>query len=437
MFVGIQVDGAAREERSPSELIEAIQESAPVNVLVCFYDEHEVRREMPGEVDALFYGETRSNGARDWLDDLCDEAVRRGVEVYLGGGESDWRVFQKPFEGLERATQVDCFGEPTKLMTCVNRPDWRRYQCALHAGIFTAHPALSGFLFMHERSGPMQQLLYPDPWQGAFNPICFCKACRQLAAAQGIDADRAAAGMRQLVALFRDRPDELARHGVFTGFWRTLLDYPEIFAWEAFQWESLQSYRSDVAEAIRAARPGGRVGYHFQHASMNGNLPWRAGDRPERVVEFSDWVKASVYPGPSGMRYRRAIDRARASWLADLDDEAAHLAMTGWFGRQPEDGRASLASPDASVQSAYGPDWVERETRRISESCAPKPHYAGLGIGIPGGEQADTPDLIRDCTEACLAGGADGFLLSRHFSEMAPDCLAAAGEVIRGATVAH
>ena len=429
-FVGIQVDATAREGRSPGDLIEAIQLHAPVNALVCFYKEHELRRRLPVEIDELFYGPTTAMRKTDWVDELCAEGERRGVGVYLGGGESDWRLYGGPFAGFERAAQVDCFGRPSQLMTCVNRPDWRKYQSALHASIFAEHPELSGFLFMHERCGPMQQLLHPDSWQGEFNPVCFCKACRNLAQAQGIDADRAAAGMRQLVDLFKARRRDLVRDGVFTGFWRTLLEFPEIFAWEAFQWESLQGYRSEVADAIRGALPGATVGYHFQHGSMNGNLPWRAGDKPERVAEYADWVKASVYPACSGSRYRNQIKLARRSWLADLDDEAAHLAVTGWFGRNPEDGLASLVSPDDDTHSAYGAEWVKNETRRICEACAPKPHYAGLGIGIPGGEKADTPELIRSCAEACLEGGADGFLLSRHFSEMQPECLAAAGDVI-------
>jgi hypothetical protein len=321
-------------------------------------------------------------------------------------------------------------------MTCVNRPEWRQFQMASHAAMMLAHPYVAGFMFMHERSGPMQQLISPDPWQGQFTPGCFCEHCCALAVTRGIDPRRAREGMMRLVGLLRDRNPIARRDGVFVGFWRVLCQFPEILAWEQFQWESLHSYRADVASAMRMALPGISVGYHFQHCSLVANLPWRAGDDPAAVVKYADWVKPSVYPGVSGQRYEAALRRATETWLGDFTEETAHLAISAWFGRDPANGRASLGRlPDAKVapQSAFGPDWVETETRRITEACAPLPNYAGLGIGVPGGEQADTVGLITECTKACYRGGAAGILLSRHHSEMRPELLKAAGDVIRRA----
>jgi len=165
---------------------------------------------------------------------------------------------------------------------------------------------------------------------------------------------------------------------------------------------------------------------------MNAKSPWRAGDAPARTREFADFVKASVYPAVSGFRYRKAIDRARATWLADFEDEAAHQVFCAWFGRSEREGREVLGKDAPSdLQVAYSPQWVETEVSRVSEACAPLPHYAGLGIGIPGGEKVDTPELAAASAEACLRGGAKGFLLSRHYHEMEEACLRAAGEVIR------
>ena len=114
--------------------------------------------------------------------------------------------------------------------------------------------------------------------------------------------------------------------------------------------------------------------------------------------------------------------------LRDLPAETARDFLAAVMGHDGSDEAAALAAPD---QFAFGADWVEREVRRLSTEGAPKPLIAGLGIGVPGGEKTETPDLVAAWTEACYRGGARGILLSRHYSEMKPELLRAAGEVIR------
>jgi hypothetical protein len=137
-----------------------------------------------------------------------------------------------------------------------------------------------------------------------------------------------------------------------------------------------------------------------------------------------------VYPGCSGLRYRRDLHKARAGYLADLDPQAAHGALSGWFGRDPGQGAAAVAATE-EIQESFGPAWVAQEITRFRIGGAPKPVIAGLGLGIPGGEQADTADNIAACAEGCYDAGAAGILLSRHLHEMTDDLIAAAGSVIR------
>jgi len=434
-FVGLQLDPVSTGSSDFSQLCDEILDRAPVNTLIPFFEETTVRQSLPANIADRFFGPTQphlDDSGHDWIDRLSKATAKRDMHLYLGGGESHWCIGPEGFVNDGAARQIDCFGNPGR-MTCVNRPAWIEYQMHLHAAIFEAHPEVSGFLFMHERSGPMQQLTSPDPWQGEFNPICFCADCEALGRRRGIAVERARLGMRKLVELLRDQPRHLTRDGMFVGFWRALLEYPEVLAWEKLQWDSLHEYRKRIAAAIREARPGVRIGYHFQHCTMNANFPWRAGDDPTRARDFADFVKGSIYPAVSGFRYRKALDRARATWLGDFDDETAHRAFCAWFGRSENEGREVLAEGAPSdLQVAYSPQWVETEVRRVTEACAPLPHYAGLGIGIPGGEKADTPELAAASTEACLRGGAKGFLLSRHYHEMNEACLRAAGDVIRG-----
>ena len=76
-------------------------------------------------------------------------------------------------------------------------------------------------------------------------------------------------------------------------------------------------------------------------------------------------------------------------------------------------------------------DYVERETRRTVAALGGRARvYPGLDVNIP------TPDHVRQCTPqdvragvaAALDGGADGFVLSRKYSEMTLDNLAAVGD---------
>ena len=179
--------------------------------------------------------------------------------------------------------------------------------------------------------------------------------------------------------------------------WRTLGEFPETLAWETLQWDSLHAYRANVADAMRAAGNKITVGAHVQHSASHGDFPWRAGEDPSKIKRYADWVKPSIYAGVSGKRYKDILDIARTTYLMDCDEEAAHQTLSAWFGRSPENGRKMLGENPAA-QAPFSPAWCEAETRRFAEGCAPLPTYAGLGIGIPGGEQVDTPERIAAYT---------------------------------------
>lgn len=431
-FIGIQVDPPSRRGEL-SAFCAKLRELANVNQLLCFFSPDELHRSERYSLD-INWGWTQANVAETPFDRLNEAAAAQGMRIFLGGGELSWHQ-PEPVPGCEPYRQIDCFGVPTKL-TCVNNQAWREYNREVHVDALEKNAFLAGFMFMHERSGPFQQIFKPEAaWQGAFTPGCFCPDCVKLGEAAGIDVEKARLALRKLVELFRDGSAAAKRDGVFTDFWRQLTRYPEALAWEHFQWESLHRYRSDLADAMRAVRPGLTVGYHFQNCSHFGNLPWRAGDDPERIRDYADWVKPSIYPGVSGKRYRGTLDYYRQTWLADLPEEVEHATLSAWFKRDSRNGREVLGGTPESRgidgQVSFGADWCEVETRRITDGCAPKPCYAGLGIGIPGGEKADRADLLAECTHACLDGGAEGFLISRHTSEMRDEYLAAVGAVIR------
>jgi hypothetical protein len=112
-----------------------------------------------------------------------------------------------------------------------------------------------------------------------------------------------------------------------------------------------------------------------------------------------------------------------------VPDTVGRDFLRGIMGRTEED------EPDwfADSPAGFAPSWVAKEIARWKRAVPDRPIYSGLGIGVPGGEAAETPEYIAACTRAGYEAGADGILLSRGYGEMRPELLKAAGEEIRWA----
>ena len=427
-FIGVQLDKAAFENRELSDMFREMHELAAINTVIYFFKDEDVKYGSDhsggtsfqrGKVDLDSFG-------RDTIDRMQEAAEPFGITIFMGGGEMYWGNCIHKFP---EATEIDCFGNRTDF-SCPNRPEWRQFQKALHADLFQQHPYLGGFLFMHERRGPMNFLYKRQAWFDNTLPRCFCEHCADKGQKRGIDAEKAKVGFQHLVKLFEGKSPQLERDGVMVGFWRLLTEYPDVLAWEKMQWDTIFDYREDVIKAMRKAKNDITIGYHYQHAGLLGDLFWRVGEKPEYAKGVADFVKPSLYPGVSGARLKNVISRAQAVYLKDLDDKTAQLAVSGWFQRSPENGR-EVFGENPAAQSGFTPEWVKTETERFSKGAAPVPVYAGLGIGVPGSDQVETPEYITKCTEACFEGGAEGIILSRHYSEIKPKLLKAAGKVIK------
>jgi hypothetical protein len=426
-FTGIQIDAWAVRDTSPGKLLDDLQDALPLNAAMVLTggllrrtEHHRGGTHLRQPERGLY------QDGKDYLDILQDAAEQRGVEIILGAGEETWG-YNHDYPGYSSISMVDCFGR-TNRQSCVNNPTWRNFQMATIEDAVREHPFLSGIMFMHERVGPMSAVFFPSAWQGGPNPWCFCDYCRSRGRERNIDAKRAMEGYKKMLAMFHENEQKPA-DGCFISWLRLLGQYPEILAWSQLVWDSMQDFRAAIAGVARVVNPDMHVGFHFQNATITGQIFWRAFEDPKRVVEYADWVKPSVYPAVSGQRYRGMLHRLQKTLLGDMPLDEAHGFISRVFQRSPEV-VAEQAQPDFSQQTAFPASWVRDEVKRLKTSCAPKPLYAGLGIGVPGGEEAETPEQVAEWTDACYAGGADGILLSRHVSEMKPELLKAAGEVI-------
>src|SRR5262249_12883969 len=143
--------------------------------------------------------------------------------------EGTGREVARMVEGFDKVRTVDINGRPT-LVPCWNHPEYRAWWNATVEDLFRSYQ-LDGLQWGAERQGPVMNVIMP--WNDA-PPVCFCEHCRARAKAQGIDAERARRGFADLYAYVRglmaggSRPAD----GVFAGFLRVLLRYPEVLAWE-------------------------------------------------------------------------------------------------------------------------------------------------------------------------------------------------------------
>ena len=421
-FVGMQIRARSFDGRDPGEVFDAIHALTPLNHAMIFH-EHRLRRgPNHGGGTGFHHRSDLDEQGLGILDRLHEPAKARGIALVLGIGEDSWG-YQDHFHGYTNIGMVDCYGR-THRQSCVNNPRWRQFQVASIEDIVREHPFLAGMMFMHERNGPLSAVMYEAGYGDGRNSYCFCEHCQRLGHRRGLDPQRAREGYRKLQAREGPRPAD----GWFVSIWRLFQRYPEILGWDQLWWDCIHDYRAAVVGAAKAVRRDIHVGYHFQHATLMLQFLWRAGDDPARIIEYADWIKHSVYPGCSGTRSRNQLRRIRGSMLADLPDRTAHEFLCWIMGHDP----ASLPDPLAQEgQFSWNPAWVRRETARLVEVCAPKPVYAGLGIGVPAGEEADTVECVTACAEACYDGGASGLLLSRHYDEMKGELLKAAGDVIR------
>lgn len=420
-FIGLQIEAVVFQNREPEAVLDEILEHAPINRLMLFHQWDLRWSPHLGSADA------HGHGTGDLLDRLQKPAKERGIGLIAHIGERKW-VPTPQCPGKATIQMIDCFGRRLS-ESCLAHPGWIDFQLASVEDLFRQHPFLVGGMFMHERRGPISALLGGSGEARSRRPYCFSPAFRELAAQRGIRTDRAMEGFRHLYHLFEEsdagaaRPDE----GWFVTFWRLLTGYPEVLAWEQLFYDVLHDYRSGMVGAIKGVDLDYSVGYHVQNHTMLMDFAWRSGDEPERIQDYADWIKLSVYPAVSGTRGQGRLRKINRTLLSDLPETVGRDFMRGIMGRSEAD------EPDwfAGKPEGFAPSWIAKEIRRWKKSASRRPVYAGLGIGIPGGQHAETPEYITECLQSACDAGADGFLLSRDYNEMRPELVNVAGRLFR------
>ncbi|HWB85188.1 MAG TPA: hypothetical protein VG675_13670 [Bryobacteraceae bacterium] len=361
---------------------------------------------------------------RDLFEEVQQPARKRGMKVYariLEGASPTIQNFSK-------VTTRDVYGKPLHV-ACWNHPEYRAWWNDTVEDLFRTY-RLDGFQWGAERMGPLMNVILP--WNDAA-PACFCEFCMARGKAKGVDAERARKGFEELYVYVRSLMNGKARlaDGVFVGFLRVLIRYPEILAWEYQYRQSREEVQVGMYQTIKAIRPDADVGWHVDHQPSSWDLVYRAEMPYSEMAPYSDFIKFIAYHDVLGPRIRYwYLARFQKTILGELSlDESLDLYYDLFgYDKNLEPKLSELAT------KGFSPDYVFRETKRSVASAEGKTKiYTGVGFDVPWGSRhvdAD-PEEVYQCVMKSFEAGAKGIVVSREYEEMRVPNLKAVGRAIR------
>jgi len=365
---------------------------------------------------------------RDLFAELAEPCRERGMKLYARILEGSGREVERLIAGYSKVVTVDINGRPTTV-ACWNHPDYRAFWNATVEDLFRSYP-LDGLQWGAERQGPLMNVILP--WNDAA-PTCFCEHCRARGKAKGIDAERARRGFEDLYVYVRGLMAGKTRpaDGVFAGFLRVLLRYPEVLAWEYQYRLAREEVLEGMYRTVKAIRPDAQVGWHVDHQPSSWDLVYRAELTYEEMAPYSDFIKFIAYHDILGPRIRWwYLARLQRTVLSELTLEESLDVYYDLFGYDKQ----KEPSVDRLDKTGFSPDYVYRETKRSVASAAGKTKiYTGIGFDVPWGSQTFTgdPQHVYEAVLKAFEAGADGIVVSREYEEMRLPNLKAVGRAMR------
>jgi len=455
-MIGIQVGAVSFVDEGTNAVLDVLQERAGVNTLflaVFTYGRGIAGRQIPGqplpdhgkqEYDLKFHGgnfatphpqyykntvlkDTRApdHGNLDILAEVLPAAKKRGMKVICWLED----VFRTDLPNIEKVQERDLYGLNAETL-CVNNPDYRNFLTGLVEDYSRSYD-IDGIMWGSERQGALCDGLgatHDVPPVDPGNVTCFCQFCQQKAKDRGINVDRARQGFLELEKFVRSsRSGNHPVDGYFVQFWRLLLRYPELAAWEMLWTDSLRETYAAIYQTVKAARPTVPVGWHIWH-NNSFNPIYRAEQDLQELSKYSDFIKVVMYNNCGGERMALYADNISSTLYADLSKQELldfNYAVMGF----------SEGKYDQIPHTGLSPDYVHRETKRALAGVAGTKTLIWPGIDIDIPTEPDhskcTRQSVKQAVEAAFGAGAPGVILSRKYSEMRLDSLSGAGDAIR------
>jgi len=454
--VAIPISVAPLAQQKLEPMFDDMRERAGVNALFTFVYTHEPHRAgIVPEGDRVgsfhggnyarphmqFYQDTPLTfqdmrapefGDVDVLERVIPVAKKHGIRVFPFILE-DNQLPATVKANWEKLYEVDHHGRRTTGHPggpCFNNPGYQNFTLGLVEDYARSYD-IGGIMWGSERQGGLLNTLGLSQSSG-IDPgktTCFCEFCQKKGRDRGIDAERARQGFDAMEAFVRDsRAGQRPHDGYFTTFWRLLLKYPEVLAWENLWVTSRHELQAAIYRKAKSVNPALQVGWHvWQNVTFS---PFqRAAENFADLAGFSDFIRPAVYNNVAGGRFMSFVKGARASVLGDLSPEATLDVLYRQLNYDHEAPYDKLAATGLSA------GYVEGETRRAVESLAGHPVqiWPGIDIDVPvsAGEGHCTPESVAQAVKAAFKGGAQGIILSRNYTEMKPGNLSGAGGALR------
>ena len=465
-MIGIQVGAVSFVDEGIAPVLDRFQHEVGINTLFLAtysYGRGIAGRQVPGqplpdhgkqEYDTNYHGgnfartheqyyahtslkniQSPDYGSFDVVAAVLPEAQSRGMKTFCWYEDS----FRRDLEGMEPLLEVTLSGKKAST-ACFHNPGLQAFWQALTEDYIRSY-AIDGVMWGSERQGPFGNAIgasaggaHHDP----FEVTCFCQFCEAEAKARGIDVQRAREGYTKLAALVRDsRAGSRPADGYFVSYWRLLVQYPEILAWEKLWNDGQKNAYKNIYRMAKSIRLEVAVGWHIWHNNSFSPF-YRAEQDYSEFRDYSDFLKVVMYNNCGGPRLATYVDSVSHSIFADLSPDSALDLI---YKEQNYTKEASLSDLPHSGLSA---DYVDRETRRAlagvratttgaSGQKASVKIWPGIDIDVPtnAGEKKTAPEDVRQAVRAAVSAGADGVILSRKYSEMRLANLRAAGEALR------
>jgi hypothetical protein len=451
-MIGIQIGAVSFVDEGVNKVLDLLQEKAQVNTLFIStftYDLGTGGRQVPSrplpdhgkqEYDKFhggnfatphprFYQDTvfkdtkaPDHGDLDILEMVLPETKKRGIKVYAW----NYNIFRKDTPNVQQLEEEDIDGN--KLANCcAYNPDYQHFVTGLTRDHCTSYE-IDGVMWGAEQQGPLNNLIGANTWEHPGS--CFCQFHRKAAQERGIDVNRALAGYRKLIAFTKQaRAGQRPVDGYFVEFWRIMVEYPEVIAWEKLWNDGKYGTYRDIYKTAKSVRPALQVGFHIWHTASFSPF-FRAEQTFDKFTEYADFLKPVLYNNCAGPRYATYLSRVNETVFRDLPPEELfelNNQLLNYEGMNPPLSMKSLAT------SGFPAEYVFRETKRALDDVKAKCKiYPGIDIDIPTekGEKETMPEDVRAATLAALEAGAEGVVLSRKYSEMRLANLAGAGKAI-------
>ena len=455
-MIGMQIGAVSFIDEGTEKVLDILQETGEVNTLflaVFTYGRGIAGRQIPGQplpdhgkqvYDLDFHGgnfatphaqyyrdtvlkETRApdHGDYDVLAEVLPAAKKRGMKSICWLED----VFRRDIPNIDKLQEVDLHGRNATTL-CFNNPNYRNFLTGLVEDYARSYD-IDGLMWGSERQGALSNALGAMHGGARSDPgkvTCFCQFCQKRAKEEGINVVRAREGFTALEKFVQaGRAGNKPVDGSYVTFWRILLNYPEIAAWEMLWTKSLRDTYKAIYTTVKSAKPNVPVGWHIWH-NDSFNPIYRAEQDLQVLSEYSDYLKMVIYNNCGGERMATYIDSVSQTiygdtpkpLLLDFEYSVMHYKEAGL---------------EQIIQHGLSSDYVYRETKRAIDGTAGTKTkiWPGIDIDIPTDPNHSkcTPQGTRDAVLAAFRAGAPGVILSRKYSEMKLSNIKGAGDAVR------